>query len=178
MAAVLAALAIMPAVFAYDLDVASGPSLMFITVPTVFQRMPMGRLFAVFFFVSVFFAGITSLINMFEAVTESWQRYFKLSRRWAVLLCSGITLGVGLFMEGEARVGWWMDFITIDVVPVGAVLGALSIYYILGWPKLKQELELGRRRPLSPLFGAVGRYVYVPLTILVVVLGLAYHGIG
>ena len=178
MAALLSALAIMPAVFAYGLDPASGPSLMFVTVPTVFQRMPMGRLFAVFFFVSVFFAGITSLINMFEAVTESWQRYFRLSRRWAVLLCSGITLGVGLFMESEATVGRWMDFITIDVVPVGAVLGAVSIYYVLGWPKLRAELELGRSRPVAASFGAIGRYVYVPLTILVVVLGLVYHGIG
>ena len=178
LAALLSALAIMPAVFAYDLDAASGPSLMFITVPTVFQRMPLGRLFAVFFFVSVFFAGITSLINMFEAVTESWQRYFKLSRRWAVLLCSAITLGVGLFIESEARVGKWMDFITIDVVPVGAVLGAVSIYYVLGWPKLKAELDLGREKPVPALFGAVGRYLYVPLTILVVVLGLIYKGIG
>lgn len=178
MAALLSALAIMPAVFAYGLDAASGPSLMFITVPTVFQKMPMGRLFAVFFFVSVFFAGITSLINMFEAVTESWQRYFRLSRRWAVLLCSGITLGVGLFMESEATVGKWMDFITIDVVPVGAVLGAVSIYYVLGWPRLKQELQLGREKPVPELFGVVGRYVYVPLTVLVVILGLIYGGIG
>ncbi len=178
MAAVLAALAIMPAVFAYGLDVDSGPSLMFITVPTVFQRMPLGRLFAIFFFVSVFFAGITSLINMFEAVTESWQRYFKLSRRWAVLLCSVITLGVGLFIEGEAKVGQWMDFITVDVVPVGAVLGAVSIYYVLGWPKLKSELELGRKKPVPAAFGVVGRYLYVPLTVLVVILGLVYGGIG
>ena len=81
-------------------------------------------------------------------------------------------------MESEARVGKWMDFITIDVVPIGAVLGAISIYYVLGWPKLKQELQLGREKPLSESFGIVGRYIYVPLTILVVVLGIAYGGIG
>ena len=54
--------------------------------------MPMGRLFAVIFFLSVAFAGITSLINMFEAVSESWQNRFKLPRKAAVALCSGIAL--------------------------------------------------------------------------------------
>ena len=102
-------------------DVARGPSLMFLTLPAVFQQMPMGQLFAVFFFLSVFFAGITSLINMFEAVVESWQSHFNLNRKLAVLLCSAITLGVGLFLEAEPNVGRWMDFITIGVVPIGAV---------------------------------------------------------
>lgn len=178
MAALLAALAIMPAVFAYQLDAARGPSLMFVTLPTVFQRMPMGRLFAVFFFVSVLFAGLTSLINMFEAVSESWQSHFKLGRKTAVAICTGLTWVVGIFMEAEARVGAWMDFITIVVVPISAVLGAVSAYYVLGWPKLRRELETGRDRPLSGAFGPVGRFVYVPLTILVVVLGFVYGGIG
>jgi neurotransmitter:Na+ symporter, NSS family len=178
LAAMLSAVAIIPAVFAYGLDVARGPSLMFLTLPAVFQQMPMGQLFAVFFFLSVFFAGITSLINMFEAVVESWQSHFNLNRKLAVLLCSAITLGVGLFLEAEPNVGQWMDFITIGVVPIGAVMGAVSIYYVLGWPKLRQELQLGRKKPISAAFGAVGRYVYVPLTILVLVLGLALGGIG
>ena len=95
-----------------------------------------------------------------------------------MLICSALTLGVGLFMEGQARVGSWMDFITIVVVPIGAVLGAVSIYYVLGWPKLRQELQLGRKKPIGPLFGAVGKWVYVPLTILVVALGFIFKGIG
>ena len=178
MAALLSALAIMPAVFAYGLDVKSGPPLMFITLPTVFQQMPMGRLFAAFFFLSVLFAGLTSLINMFEAVSESWQTHFKLGRKTAVVICSALTIGVGIFMESEERVGAWMDFITIQVVPIGAVLGAISIYYVLGWSKLRKELETGRQKPLSRAFGPVGKYVYVPLTILVVILGFVFHGIG
>ncbi|MGI5963684.1 MAG: sodium-dependent transporter [Lawsonibacter sp.] len=178
MAALLSALVVMPAVFAYGLDVASGPPLMFITLPTVFQRMPMGQVFAVFFFISVMFAGITSLINMFEAVSESWQTHFGLNRKVAVLICSALTLGIGIFMEAEARVGAWMDFITIVVVPIGAVLGAVSIYYVLGWPKLRAELQTGRAKPLSRGFGVVGKFVYVPLTILVVILGFLYKGIG
>lgn len=178
LAALLSGLAIMPAVFAFGVDVTRGPSLMFIALPTVFQRMPLGRVFAVFFFVSVAFAGITSLINMFEAVIESWQNRFKLDRRIAVALCDGLTFGVGVFLEAEPVVGSWLDFVTIVIVPIGAVLGAISIYYVLGWPRIRQELETGRGKPLPELFGRVAKYVYVPLTVLVLLLGFAYGGIG
>ncbi|OUP23789.1 sodium-dependent transporter [Gemmiger sp. An194] len=178
LAALLSGLAIMPAVFAFGVDVTRGPSLMFIALPTVFQRMPLGRVFAVFFFVSVAFAGITSLINMFEAVIESWQNRFKLDRRIAVALCGGLTFGVGVFLEAEPVVGSWLDFVTIVIVPIGAVLGAISIYYVLGWPRIRQELETGRDKPLPELFGRVAKYVYVPLTVLVLLLGFVYGGIG
>lgn len=177
-AAMLSALAIMPAVFAFGIEPTAGPSLMFITIPNIFKQMPFGRVFAVIFFLSVCFAGITSLINMFEAVIESWQHKFRLKRNHAVLLCGGITLLVGLFLEEEARVGTWMDFITIIVVPFGAVLGAISIYYILGFDKIKEELETGREKPLPKLFKPAAKYIYVPLSIIVFILGLIYKGIG
>lgn len=177
-AALLAALAIMPAVFAFGIEPGAGPSLMFITIPKIFAQMPMGRLFAVIFFLSVVFAGITSLINMFEAVIESIQHRFKVPRRTAVLCCGIICLLVGVFLEAEPSVGSWMDFITIMVVPFGAVLGAVSIYYVLGYKDIKEELEQGRDKKLPVWFGVVAKYVYVPLTIIVFILGIIYKGIG
>ncbi len=111
-AALLSALAIMPAVFAFGIEPAAGPSLMFITIPKIFGQMPMGQIFAVIFFLSVVFAGITSLINMFEAVIESIQHRFEVPRKLAVLLCGIICFVVGVFLEAEPSVGKWMDFIT------------------------------------------------------------------
>ena len=177
-AAMLAALAIMPAVFAFGIEPTAGPSLMFITIPNIFKQMPLGRVFAVIFFLSVCFAGVTSLINMFEAVIESWQHKFNLKRNHSVLFCGGITLLVGLMLGSESKVGPWMDFITIIVVPFGAVLGAISIYYILGFDKIKEELETGRKKPLPKLFKISAKYIYVPLSIIVFILGLIYKGIG
>ena len=168
----------MPAVFAFGIEPNAGPPLMFITLPEIFRQMPMGRLFAVIFFLSVAFAGITSLINMFEAVSESWQNRFKLPRKAAVALCSGIALLVGIFLESEPKVGSWMDFITIIVVPFGAVLGAVSIYYILGYKEIREELEEGREKPLGEFFGPLAKYVYVPLAVIVFILGIVYGGIG
>ena len=178
LAALLAALAIMPAVFAFGIAPGRGPALMFVTLPHVFAQMPLSRLFAAFFFLSVTFAGITSLINMFEAVCESLQARFRLSRCAATLLCGGLALAVGLFIENGDMVGIWMDFITIYVVPFGALLGAISIYYVWGWKDMKSELELGRTRPLLRGFGALAKYVYVPLAAVVFVLGIVYGGIG
>lgn len=81
---------------------------MFITLPNIFAQMPFGQLFAILFFVSVAFAGITSLLNMFEAVSESWQTRFNLSRKTAVILCSIIALFIGVFIEAEPNsgLGW------------------------------------------------------------------------
>lgn len=177
-AAMLAALAIMPAVFSFGIDPVSGPSLMFLTLPEVFKQMPLGNFFALFFFVSVAFAGITSLINMLEAVCESWQNRFHISRKKAVLVCGIITFIVSVCIENGDIVGKWMDVVTIYIIPFAALLGAITIYYILGWNALKQELDKGRKKPVGPTFKFLGKYVYVFLALIILILGILYNGIG
>lgn len=177
-AAMLAGFAVLPAVFAFGLDPQAGPKLLFITLPRVFQQMPAGRFFALLFFISVLFAGITSLANMLEAVSEAAQTRLGLSRRIAVLLASGATLLVGLFIEYEPYMGAWMDAITIYVVPIGAVLGAFMIYWVLGLPKIRAELSEGREKPLGKAFNFLAKYVYVLLAAAVVVFSIMYKGIG
>ena len=177
-ASMLAALAIMPAVFSFGIDPVSGPSLMFLTLPEVFKQMPLGNFFALFFFVSVAFAGITSLINMLEAVCESWQNRFHISRKKAVLLCGIITFIISVCIENGDIVGKWMDVVTIYIIPFAALLGAITIYYILGWNALKRELDKGRKKPVGPTFKFLGKYVYVFLAIIILILGILYNGIG
>ena len=177
-AAMLAALAIMPAVFSFGIDPVSGPSLMFLTLPEVFKQMPLGNFFALFFFISVAFAGITSLINMLEAVCESWQNRFHISRKKAVLLCGIITFIISVCIENGDNVGKWMDVVTIYIIPFAALLGAITIYYILGWNALKQELDKGRKKPVGPTFKFLGKYVYVFLALIILILGILYNGIG
>lgn len=178
LAAILSAMAVMPAVFAFGIAPSAGPSLMFITIPEIFKQIPMGQFLAVIFFLSVLFAGITSLMNMFEAVIESFQHRFALSRKIATLICGGCALGIGVFIENEVNVGRFMDFITIIIVPFGAVLGAISIYYVLGKGKIEEEINRGREKVVPRSFTCLARYVYVPLTIIIFVLGLIYKGIG
>ena len=69
-----------------------------------------------------------------------------------------------------------MDFVSIIITPFGAVLGAISIYYILGWDEIRKELEQGHGK-LSEMFGTVAKFLYVPLTVIIMVLGLIYGGL-
>ena len=178
MAALLSGFAILPAVFAFGIAPNSGPSLMFITIPRVFQQMPGGRILALFFFVSVLFAGITSLINMLEAVGESLSKGVKLPRKAAMIVVGCVTFGVSLFLESLPAMGSWLDAVTIYIAPFGAVLAAVMIYWVLGLKAIRAELMEGRTRPLSRVFDFLAKYVYVFLSAAVLVLGIVYGGIG
>ena len=178
MAALLSGFAILPAVFAFGIAPNSGPSLMFITIPRVFQQMPGGRILALFFFVSVLFAGITSLINMLEAVGESLSKGVKLPRKPAMIVVGCVTFGVSLFLESLPAMGSWLDAVTIYIAPFGAVLAAVMIYWVLGLKAIRAELMEGRTRPLGRAFDFLAKYVYVFLSAAVLVLGIVYGGIG
>ena len=178
MAALLSGFAILPAVFAFGIAPNSGPSLMFITIPRVFQQMPGGRILALFFFVSVLFAGITSLINMLEAVGESLSKGVKLPRKAAMIVVGCVTFGVSLFLESLPAMGAWLDAVTIYIAPFGAVLAAVMIYWVLGLGAIRAELMEGRTRPLGRAFDILSKYVYVFLSAAVLVLGIVYGGIG
>ena len=71
-----------------------------------------------------------------------------------------------------------MDFITIIVTPLRAVLGAISVYYVVRYGKIRKERETGRKTPVPGWFGGVARYLYAPLTVVVFILGIIYKGIG
>lgn len=176
-AALLAGFAIIPAVFAFGIAPNSGPPLMFVTLPQVFQNMPMGQLFAILFFVSVLFAGITSLINMMEACSEALSTQLKLSRKRAVAIIAAVVFGVSLFLEKLDNMGAWLDTVTIYIAPFGALLCAVFIYFVLGMPAIKGELNLGRKKPLGRSFDVLA-YVYVAVAAAVLVLGIIYGGIG
>ncbi|WP_130869156.1 sodium-dependent transporter [Intestinimonas massiliensis (ex Afouda et al. 2020)] len=176
LAALLAGFAIIPAVFAFGIDPTSGPALMFVTLPQVFEQMPGGQIFAVLFFLSVFFAGITSLMNMLEACGEALSSTARLSRGLSLLVVGAVTFGAGLFVESLPGMGGWMDLITIYVSPFGAMLVAVCLYFVLGPGAVKDELALGGKRP-GRAFDFVAR-AYVLVAAAVWVLGICYHGIG
>lgn len=176
-AALIAAFVVIPASFAFGYPASAGPSLMFITIPSVFRQMPFGRVLAILFFISVVFAAVSSLQNMFEVVEESIQNRFKLSRKKGILLLGAITIGVGFFIEPVHRVGPWMDIVSIYIIPFGAMLGAISWYWILKKETFMEEINLGSEKPRSELFHYVGKYIYVPITLIIFILGIIYGGL-
>ncbi|MBQ4040800.1 MAG: sodium-dependent transporter [Oscillospiraceae bacterium] len=161
-AALVAALVIIPACFAYGLDVGAGPSLLFVTLPRILQDIPAGRLFAIILYAAMVFAGITSLQNMFEAVGESLQNKFpKLKRGLVLVILAVICLGFGLNMEPIFNWGPWMDVVSIYIIPIGAALGAISWFWVMKKDDLLLEINKGVTKLRGNLWYSAGKYLYV-----------------
>ena len=172
-AAVVAALVIIPACFSYKLDVGAGPGLLFVTLPTILQDIPLGRLFAAILYLAMIFAGVSSLQNMFEVVAESLQHRFPRLSRGAVLAgLAVICLGFGIGMEPIYSWGPWMDFVSIYIIPIGATIGAVTWFYVMKKDELLNAINLGSRRSHGKLWYGVGRYVYVPIAIILCAVAL------
>ena len=177
-AALLAGIVVIPAVFAFGLDVASGPPLMFITLPAVFQKMPFGGLFAVIFFVAVLFAAITSLMNLFETPIEALQEQFRLSRKAAVGVIALVSAVIGVFIESGDSVGALMDVVSIYIIPLGALLAGIMFFWVCPKGYARSQVEMGAKKPLGRWFEPVTKYIFVGITLVVYVLGIFFGGIG
>ncbi len=139
--AVLAGLAIFPAVFALGLEPTQGPGLMFISLPSIFNEMPMGDLFGFIFFVLVLFAALTSSISMLEVPVAVICENLNADRKIvAPALGAGIALwGIPVALSfGKLSnftvLGMGMlDFYDFIGEYVLMTLGALSIAILVGW---------------------------------------------
>ncbi len=172
-AALVAALVIIPACFSYGLDVGAGPSLLFVTLPTILQSIPFGQLFAVLLYIAMVFAGVSSLQNMFEAVAESLLHKFpKLSRKVVLVILSVICLGFGIGMEAIFDWGPWMDFVSIYIIPIGATLGAISWFWVMKKEDLLKEINKGGTKKQGEKWYFIGRYIYVPSAMILLCVAL------
>ena len=166
-AAVVAALVIVPACFSYNLDVGAGPGLLFVTLPTILQDIPFGQVFASILYLAMIFAGVSSLQNMFEAVAESLQNRFpRLNRTATLTILAVLCLGFGIGMETISLWGPWMDFVSIYIIPIGATLGAVSWFYVMKKDELLSAINTGSKKQRGRLWYGIGRYLYVPLAII------------
>ena len=176
LAALLSAFVIMPAVFAYGLDPASGPPLMFITMPEVFKQMPGGSVFMIIFFAAVLFAALTSLVNLFETPVEALQTFFGMNRVKAVAIVAVIGTVVGVCIEGI--VSGWMDICSIYLCPLGALMAGVMIFWVCGGKYAKEKAEEGASRPLGKWFVPAGKFIFCGVTLFVLIMGIAWGGIG
>ncbi|MBU5485677.1 sodium-dependent transporter [Clostridium sp. MSJ-11] len=172
-AAIVAALVIIPACFAYNVDVGSGPGLLFVTLPRILQDIPGGRIFAIILFTAVVFGGVSSLQNMFEVVGESLMYKFpKLKRVPMLILLCVICFGIGVNMEPIFKWGPWMDIISIYIIPIGATLGAISWFWVMKKEDLLNEINLGAKKKQGDLWYNLGKYVYVPFAAILCIVAL------
>lgn len=181
--AIIAGLAIIPAVFALNFQPDEGPGLVFIILPKVFELMPGGAVFAVIFFVVLAVAALTSAISLLEVVVAYVSEEFKITRKSATwiasititslgVLCSlskGQLSGVQLF--GSNIFDFFDNLSSIYLMPFGGLL----IVLFVGWKMRRADVydELSSANTLRVRFFGVIMFLikfFAPIAIAIIFL--------
>ena len=188
MFALIAGVAIMPAVFAFGLNPQSGPGLVFETLPYVFGQMPAGGLIAILFFIALLVAALTSSISMLEVAVAYLVEEKGVSRIkacgilfiicWAVgAICS---LSFGPLSHVQIAGGNIFDFFDNLSSNILMTLGSLFTVLFVGWTLKKTDIydeftnggTLSRNAGLFGLLWFLIRYVCPVAIIAIFISGL------
>ncbi len=174
--AFLAGLMIIPAVFAFsggnEEALGKGPTLMFVTLPKVFDTMPGGNIIGAVFFIMVFFAALTSSISLMETIVSILQDKLRMKRIPASLA----VLGFSLVLGGITCLGFnvlkdvkplglddlltFFDFISNSILmPIAAFFTAVLVGFVLKPEYLMDELDLGGKFKAKRLFSVMIKYI-------------------
>ena len=176
-AALLAALVIIPAMATTGAQLnQGGPGLMFIFLPALFKSMPGGYIVAIIFFVAVFMAGLSSLINLYEAPIATIQEKLHLGRKSSCAIIAAIALVVSICIQGI--VSGWMDILSIYICPLGAGLAGIMFFWICGKKYVETQVNTGRDKKFTDKFYPICKYIFCPVCFLVLILGIVLGGIG
>jgi NSS family neurotransmitter:Na+ symporter len=176
--AVLAGLAIFPAVFAFNISPGSGEGLAFITLPNIFEQMTGGYIFSIMFFILLAVAALTSTISVLEVIVAFFVEELRMKRKAATWLAtfSVSILGVLCVLSSSTMADFkiigfsvfgLMDFASANIfLPLGGFFIVIFVAWFLGRDKIKEELsnngELKAR--YIPFFMFIIRFV-APLAI-------------
>jgi NSS family neurotransmitter:Na+ symporter len=139
--AILAGLAIFPAVFAFGISPASGEALTFIVLPGIFQQVSGGMIFAFAFFFLLAIAALTSTISVMEVIVAYFSEQLNMSRRTAIIIATASMFILGI----SASLSWGVmrdvklfnlnifDLFNFTTANILLPLGGLLIVAFLGW---------------------------------------------
>lgn len=179
MAALMAGFIIIPAAFAFGLDAGAGPSLLFITIPAIFSHIPGGTFLGGIFFLSVIFAALSSAINQLEVPVESVMDRFGFSRKKSAVVVGVVALAIGLVLDLNMNYfGKFADFVSVILIPLGAVISLGIYFYCIDKNKVIAEINKGSNFKTGSIIVWFGRYIFIPGTVIIIILGLIYGGIG
>ncbi|MDR2175166.1 MAG: sodium-dependent transporter [Synergistaceae bacterium] len=176
---------IFPACFAYGIEAGAGPGLIFVTLPTMFNNMPHGRLWGTLFFLFMSFAAMTTVVAVFEFLIASSMEAWGWSRRKAgVFNFSSIFI---LSLPCVSGFNVWSDFaplgkgttvldledfiVSNNLLPLGAIVYLLfcCTRWGWGWEKFTAEADAGKGPKISKALRAYCTYV-IPTAIAVIFL--------
>lgn len=144
--AILAGVAIFPAVFAFGIEPTVGPGLVFITLPNIFEQMAGGYFWALLFFVLIAVAALTSTISILEVVVAYFTEELKLKRHTATIVATVLITILGVLCSLSMGIGSEFQLFGNNLFEIlenvssniFLPLGGLLIALFLGW-KLKKS---------------------------------------
>ena len=176
-ASMLAAMVIIPAmaVSGATLD-KPGPGLMFVYLVNVINGIPGGRIIGIVFFVSVMFAGVSSIINLYEAPVAFLQEKLHMKRMGATAVIHLIGGMVAVCIQ--AITSDWMDVVSIYICPLGALLAGIMFFWVAGKEFAVKSVNEGAAKPIGKWFYPLGKYVYCIAALAALIAGAILGGIG
>lgn len=149
MVAILAGVMIFPAVFSAGIEPTSGPSLVFITLPGIFNTMPLSMVWSAVFFLLLVIAALTSTISLHEVITAYLHEEWHLSRRAAAWTTTAATMALGtvaslsLGLLGDWKICGLNIFDSLDYVTANILLplGGFFTCIFVGWRLDQQVLK-------------------------------------
>ena len=186
--AISSGLIIFPACFAYGVQPDSGPSLIFITLPNIFNNIPMGRVWGSLFFVFMTFAAFSTVIAVFENIISCSSELFGWDRKKSCLI-NGIAM---FFLSLPCVLGFnvWSsfqplgpgsgvldleDFIVSNLLlPTGALLYVLFCVtrYGWGWNNFVKEANEGKGLKVAQWMRPYMTFVLPVIILIILVMGL------
>lgn len=143
--AFVAGLIIFPAAFAFDIQPDSGPNLIFITLPNVFNSMPGGRLWGSLFFIFMSFAAMSTVTAVFENIISCFMDKWEMSRKKAVIInlvlifilsmpcLLGFNVLSGVSILGSDIMGFEDFILSNNLLPLGSLIYLLFCVSKRGW---------------------------------------------
>ena len=177
LAALLAAFVILPAMAAGGVEPsAGGPGLMFVYLVNVFNGMPGGRIVGMVFFICVLFAGVSSIVNLYEAPVAFLQEKLHLKRIPSVAVIGVIGLVISIMIQPWTS--QWMDLVSIYICPLGALLAGIMFFWVLKKDSALAAVHEGGKKEVFKLFYPLGKWVFCIASLAALILGAKYGGIG
>lgn len=186
--ALCSGLIIFPACFAYNVEVNSGPSLIFITLPNIFNNMPLGRLWGSLFFVFMSFAALSTVLAVFENIISCNMDIFGWSRKKAcaingilmLLLSLPCALGFNVLsdfapMGPGSTIMDLEDFIVSNILlPGGSLIFIIFCVsrYGWGWKSFTDEANAGKGLKVKSWMRPYMTFVLPVIVVIILILGL------
>jgi NSS family neurotransmitter:Na+ symporter len=169
-AALLAGLAVLPAVFAMGVEPTSGPSLLFVTLPGVFGAMPGGSLAGGLFFSAFFVAAFLSAVAAMEVLVDGARHYFGWSRGRAVAVLAAVDFLAAFPSMASSSLLMWNDRVWGSTMqPVGSALTLVALGWFVGRGRALPEVNQGSSVRIGSFWIFWIRWV-VPAAIVVILL--------